>query len=128
MNTELQINSESGAMDLHHIYPKDWCANNKGGDLRAMLNADVAGYDWVNAASNLIPMHRRTNNEWRKMSPTTYLDTYQVNFDTNPDIWNRYFVSRELFDLLLQGTEGLEPFWKQRSRLIAQEIFDRCAV
>lgn len=115
-------------MDLHHIYPKDWCANNKGGDLRAMLNADVAGYDWVNAASNLIPMHRRTNNEWRKMSPTTYLDTYQVNFDTNPDIWNRYFVSRELFDLLLQGTEGLEPFWKQRSRLIAQEIFDRCAV
>jgi hypothetical protein len=128
VNPELNISVESGAMDLHHIYPKDWCSNNAGGILKGLLNEDHAGRDWVNSAANLVPMHRRTNNEWRKMSPTTFLESNSVSFDANPDLWHRYFITRERFDALLQGASGVEKFWTQRAQAIAQEIFDRTVV
>jgi hypothetical protein len=124
---ERGIGRESG-MELHHIYPKDWCKNNAGGALQALLNPDSSGVDWVNAASNLIPMHRQTNNEWKKSSPVTFLDSKNVQFDANKDTWKRYFVSREAFNELMNGEAGVAEFWRIRSESIVEEIFSRTAV
>lgn len=122
---DLTINDE---MQLHHIFPKDWCANNAGGPLRDLLDQDVSGNDWVNSAANLIPMHRKTNNEWRKASPATYLDEKQVSFDANQDQWQRYFVSREAFDELLKGETGVSTFWEMRTAAMVEEIHSRTMV
>ncbi|MFT2212350.1 DUF262 domain-containing protein [Rhizobium giardinii] len=128
INPDLNITLETESMDLHHIYPKDWCKNNSGGALRNVLDASIAERDWVNSAANLIPMHRRTNNNWRKMSPTAYLEKSEASFDNNQDIWARYFISREAFDQLLVGEKGVAEFWRLRSLAIAQEISDRTIV
>ena len=124
---ELGISGDA-ALELHHIYPKDWCANNSGGGLKELLDSDLSGVDWVNAASNLIPMHRKTNNEWKKASPVTFLEAKVVNYDTNQDMWQRYFVSREAFAALLEGESGVGKFWKMRSDAMTEEIFSRTAV
>ncbi|MBT1159997.1 DUF262 domain-containing protein [Aminobacter anthyllidis] len=128
INPDLSINLESGTMDLHHIYPKDWCKNNAGGPLQEILDHTVAERDWVNSAANLIPMHRRTNNEWRKLSPATFLAQTGASYDNNQDVWARYFVSRDSFDELLLGEGGVTAFWKMRADAISQEIFGRTIV
>ena len=120
----LSINLEAGGMELHHIYPKDWCANNKGA-LDA-LGPEASG--WVNTSANLMPMHRQTNNEWRKSAPMTYLSLKGIDYDSRMEDWNWYFIDREAFEFLMQGELGAEAFWKRRANLIAQDIHNRTLV
>jgi len=127
-NTELNIGLGSGSLDLHHIYPRDWCANHAGGDLRLLLNAEAAGQDWITSAANLIPMHRRTNNEWRKMAPVAYLQEREVDYDSRQELWARYFVNRDAYEQLLRGEQGVEEFWRIRATLLAEEIMNRTVV
>lgn len=124
---ELSISLESGMMDLHHIYPKDWCKNNSAA-LNHLIGSEGTGGDWVNSAANLIPMHRRTNNEWRKNSPSTFLTEKDIDYDGRQDIWNWYFIDRESFDDLLKGEQGVKGFWKRRASLIAEEIYSKTGV
>jgi hypothetical protein len=127
ISPDLSIALESGSMDLHHIYPKDWCKNNAGGALKDVLDQDISERDWVNAAANLIPMHRQTNNQWRKQSPATFLDS-KSDFDSHPDLWMRYFVNREAYELLLQGENGVIDFWNARANAIVEDIYRRTTV
>ena len=69
ISPDLSIALESGSMDLHHIYPKDWCKNNAGGAIKNLLNRESSGRDWVNSAANLIPMHRQTNPSLPRWTP-----------------------------------------------------------
>jgi hypothetical protein len=114
-------------MDLHHIYPKDWCKNNYSALIHIIGNTDDKP-DWVNSAANLIPMHRRTNNDWRKNSPSTFLSERNIDYEGRQDIWNWYFVDREAFEDLMRNEQGVEGFWKRRANLIAEEIYSKTAV
>lgn len=127
INHSFDISHESGAMDLHHIYPKDWCKNNAGGLAQAVLNSDKAGRDWVDSAANLMPMHRKTNNEWRKQSPGTFLSG-KCDFDDDPNLWTRYYIDREAFELLLKGEASVADFWNRRADAITEDIFSRTVV
>lgn len=124
---DLSISLESGMMDLHHIYPKDWCKNNASA-LSHLIGSEGSGVDWVNSAANLIPMHRRTNNEWRKNSPSTFLKERDIDYDGRQENWNWYFIDREAFADLLNGEQGVENFWKRRASLIAEEIYGKTGV
>ena len=120
----LNINLEAGGMELHHIYPKDWVSINKGA-----LNAnDTEVSDWVNTSANLMPMHRQTNNEWRKSAPMTYLSNKDIDYDSRMEDWNWYFVDRAAFDELMKGELGAEAFWTRRAGLIAEEIYSKTQV
>ena len=124
---DLNISLESGMMDLHHIYPKDWCKNNAGA-LEHVLGAEGDGEGWVNSAANLMPMHRRTNNDWRKNSPSTFLKERNVDYEGRQDIWNWYFIDRDAFEDLMRNEQGVEAFWKRRADMITEEIYSKTAV
>lgn len=124
---DLNISLESGMMDLHHIYPRDWCKNNAAA-IEHLLSTESDGQRWVNSAANLIPMHRRTNTEWRKNSPTTFLKDRNIDYEGRQDIWKWYFVDRSAFEALMQNEQGVEAFWKRRAELIAEEIYSKTAV
>lgn len=120
----LNINLESGSMELHHIFPKDWCHNNKA----ALPGRAPDKGDWVNVSANLMPMHRQTNNEWRKSAPKTYLASKGIDYDSRMEDWNWYFVDRDAFSELTKGESGAVAFWEGRAALIAQEIYSKTQV
>ncbi len=124
---ELSISMESGALDLHHIYPRDWCKNNAAA-LKECLGPDGKESEWVNSAANLMPMHRKTNIEWSKTAPATFLGEKAVDYDSRQPMWNWYFVDREAFEFLMAGEKGACRFWERRADLIAEEIYTRTAV
>lgn len=124
---ELSISIESGMMDLHHIYPREWCKKNA----TALIPASEEGLSegrWVNSAANLMPMHRKTNNDWKDSAPATFLTDRSIDFDSRQDNWNWYFIDREAFGFLLEGEVGVTRFWSKRAELIASEIYDKTAV
>jgi len=117
------IHYGSGQLQLHHIYPKDWCANNKVGGL-----VDAADKrDFVNSAANLMPMSRSSNLLWRKKHPSQFLKENELVFDARGETWNSYFVNRSLFELLENASNPLD-FWELRGREIAKEILHRMTV
>jgi hypothetical protein len=54
---ELSYPSED-AVDLHHVYPRDWCKNNKHGRLASVLDPQQAGRNYTDSVSNLIALSR----------------------------------------------------------------------
>ena len=127
INTSASINMESGVMELHHIYPRDWCKNNKAA-LELGSPDESAFSALVNASANLMPMHRQTNNEWSKSSPTTYLESKNIDYDSRANDWSLYFIDRQAFDHLMNGEAGATPFWKNRALSIATEIHAKTIV
>lgn len=124
---DLNIGLDAGVLELHHIYPKDWCANNATEALKPYLDLEEAGRDWVNSAANLMPMHRQTNNSWRKQAPAMFLHG-KADFDSHPDLWKRYYIDREAYDLLLAGEDAAPEFWKRRANAITEDIYSRTVV
>lgn len=124
---DLNISLESGMMDLHHIYPKDWCKNNANA-FKNLVEPIGESQEWVNSSANLMPMHRVTNNEWRKNSPATFLLEKSIDYDSRQDVWNWYFVDRAAYVELLAGEQGVEAFWNRRAELITEEIYRKTAV
>jgi len=127
MEPSLDISLGSQHMDLHHIYPKDWCKNNAGGPLKQILSRDASDRDWINSAANLMPMHRQTNNEWRKNSPATFLHG-KADYDSHPEVWKKYYINREAYEFLLLGEAGVEKFWHARARALVEDIYARTVV
>lgn len=127
VNSSLPISQGVGSMELHHIYPKDWCKNNRAA-LGISPTDDTALATFVNASANLMPMHRLTNNEWSKSAPSTYLESKSVDFESRFENWNWYFVDGQAFDELKKGEACARAFWAHRANLIAVEIHAKTVV
>ncbi|MCW5714279.1 MAG: DUF262 domain-containing protein [Bauldia sp.] len=128
IDTTIPISYASGNLNLHHIYPKDWCANNVSGELANYLSPDRAGRDWVNSASNLMPMARTSNLQWRKKSPAQFIDEAGLSYDARPDLWTLYFVSKPAFEALRDGPDHLPEFWQLRAEALVDEMVHRMKV
>nr|WP_249135440.1 DUF262 domain-containing protein [Bradyrhizobium sp. AUGA SZCCT0222] len=124
--TAIQLGS--GQMQLHHIYPKDWCANNVHGKAAEYIDKSIAKRDFVNSAANLIPMARSSNLSWRKKAPAQFIEEEELSYDSRADLWNTYFVTREMFDVLNSSDVDPGRFWEMRGRSIAEEIARRMMV
>jgi len=122
VDPKLDISLASEGLTLHHIFPKDWCANNINSDQRHVLDSDISKVDWVNSAANLIPMHRSSNNEWRKKLPSQFLREKVIGYADRADLFQRYFINRECFEALMKGAAGLAEFWEIRKVSIGSEI------
>jgi hypothetical protein len=119
---------EAEAVELHHIYPKAWCANNRTGSLAPLLDPAQAEQDWVNSIANLMPLSRSTNNIWRAKIPGQLLREKQIHYSSVSNILQKAFVDEYCFKLLAAGSDGLRDFWEHRAGLIADDLLARTQV
>lgn len=121
---DISLGSDNSG-ELHHIFPRGWCSDNSSGPLKEYLDKEAAGQDWVNSIANLMPLARTTNNEWKSKSPATYLENAQITYDTGSTFFEQVFIGPEEFDLLMSGEKAIPKFWKQRAKLIADDLLAR---
>jgi hypothetical protein len=115
-------------VELHHIYPKEWCRNNKSGALAKLLDANLAGRDYVNSISNLMPLSRVSNNNWRQKIPGQFIVEKQLSFPNVKEVLRPLFIDEAAFQSLADGDKKIEEFWLHRASLIAQDILERTKV
>ena len=116
---------EGDGKELRHIYPVAWCETNVEGQLAAFLDPGQAGRDWIDGICNLVPLSRKSNNRWKNKSPSEFLIHEDVKYASLEEILPTAYISRDLFELLKQGRDGLPSFWSGRAELIAVDIWGR---
>jgi hypothetical protein len=107
---------KNSKVQLHHIFPKDWCKNNRG-TIQA-LGAESA----ENCFANLIPLSATSNNAWKAQSPATAIGQYQIDFNNRLEAFNSGFINAECFNFLIN--DRLEDFWNSRARLLAEALYN----
>jgi hypothetical protein len=115
----------SQPVELHHIFPKEWCRNNKQGSLAEILDKAKAGRDWVNSVSNLMPLSGKSNNQWRQKIPAQYLSEKNLSFGPNANIFKSLFIDEDAFGMLNAGTDQLTKFWGSRAEEVAKFLVSR---
>lgn len=117
-----------GGVELHHIYPKSWCNNNRTGILAEILNPQQAGRDWVNSIANLMPLSRQSNNIWKAKIPDQVLEEKGITYQYSAAILRNAFIDETCFNYLKAGSSHIKEFWQRRSSLIATDLIRKTAV
>jgi hypothetical protein len=116
-------------VELHHIYPKGWCNKTKAGELADLFDKEKAGRDWVDSVANLMPLSRRSNNEWKAKLPGQLLVEKKLTFEQQKATLKSLFIDEACFRILLSGPmKNIREFWTRRAKLIAQDLIDRTSV
>ena len=122
LNSELDISFPARTdIQLHHIYPRAWCRNNRTGELSEWLDPDVSEKDWVGSAANLIPLSRESNIEWRNANPGAILHKKNLTYKK---IFSDLFITEEAFEHLKSGANGIPCFWENRADTLASHLED----
>jgi hypothetical protein len=114
--------------ELHHIFPKAWCASNKTGKLALLLDKTLAGRNWVESIANQMPLSRKSNNIWKAKVPDQILAEEEALFPTVRNAAESVFIDAEAFELLRNGPNSIEEFWTRRANLIANDLLGRTNV
>lgn len=122
---DIGMNAE-GSSELHHIFPRAWCADNAVGEKRAILDKEAAGRDWANSIANLMPLSRATNNLWKTKLPGTFLANRLITYDTGSEFFSKVFIGKDEFEALTADPPQLLNFWKGRAGLMADDLLGRC--
>ncbi len=115
-------------VELHHVYPRAWCANNKHGSLSDVLEPSTAGYDYVRSIANMTPLTSKSNSEWRAKTPGQALVTAGITFDNARERLLSHFIDKVAFDALTGLSPNPGAFWNRRAQLIAEDLTQRCVV
>ena len=115
-------------VELHHIYPKEWCRNNKTGELAAILDPAIARRDFVGSVANQMPLSRESNNAWRQKSPAQFIAESQITFSPNRENLKAVFIDERGFEYLSGGPQNVEKFWQHRAELIADALLQNTRV
>jgi hypothetical protein len=115
-------------VELHHIYPKSWCNSSKSGTLAMWLDRDKAGRDYINSIANLMPLSRRSNNDWKKKLPGQVFVERGIVYAALRKALEPQFIDEECFNLLWDGANGIPEFWNKRAALIASELVRRTQI
>ena len=84
--------------DLHHIFPKRWCSTNAVGQLKELVDEkDAKGKDWVNSASNLMPLSKVSNQKWTSKAPGQVFAEEGVSFDLRSSDLLAAFIGEDEF-------------------------------
>ncbi len=114
-----------GGVELHHIFPNKWCSTNANGKYERVLNSKKSEMDYVGSTANLMPLSSATNKDWRDMSPGTFVAARNISYTTIQDAMSASYISKELFELMVQDLEGVQEFWKRRAELIASDLLSK---
>lgn len=112
-------------VEMHHIYPRTWCANNQSGSLAPLLNVQQAGRDWCNSVANLMPLSRQSNNLWKARIPGQLLRERAITYHQVQEIANAAYIDEVSFDYILEGTSHIREFWERRALAIATDLLRR---
>lgn len=104
-------------VQLHHIFPADWCRNNW-----SLLKDRVPDKETINCFANLVPMKAESNLRWKAMAPNTAIHTLQLDFDSRTEDFERAYVDKTGFDMLVQAQADPYSFWRHRAALMAKEL------
>lgn len=115
-------------VEMHHIYPRAWCANNQAGALSSLLNVQQAGRDWANSVSNLMPLSRQSNNLWKARVPGQLLRERSTTYQQVQEICDAAYIDEISFGYLLEGTTHIREFWSRRADAIADDLLRRTNV
>ncbi|MEI9426850.1 GmrSD restriction endonuclease domain-containing protein [Mesorhizobium sp. Cs1299R1N3] len=108
--------------ELHHIFPRKWCADNAFGQLKEYLDREQAARDWVNGICNLMPLSRETNNKWKSQYPAQYLGDSGISYSSAKAYFDSVFIGPEEFTLLTGGPENIPYFWRSRANKMAEKL------
>lgn len=112
----------SPSPELHHIYPKEWCRNNRAGELAEVLDPEHVGSDPSDAVANLMPLSRESNNAWRQKLPAQYIREADISFNPSRAAFESLFIDQKGFALLEAGPRHIAEFWRHRADLIAKHL------
>lgn len=115
----------SGTVQMHHIYPRDWCRNNRAGALASYLDEHQAGRDWVNSVANLMPLSRSSNRTWSSQPPGQVLADRRIDYGHNRAYFESVFIDEHCYEALARGPAGLREFWEHRAVLLADDLVNR---
>ncbi|BCW74745.1 hypothetical protein NicSoilB11_10700 [Arthrobacter sp. NicSoilB11] len=118
----------SKPVDLHHLYPLNWCANNKHGKLGEILDPNKAEFDYAKSVANLTPLTRESNNTWRAKTPGLALTEKGVTFNSSKSRLESHFISAEAFAALTADEPDPLSFWESRAAEIEKDLRSRCNV
>jgi hypothetical protein len=121
---DISLTSE-GTLELHHIYPRAWCSDNCSGDLSEFLDKDRAGRDWVNSIANLMPLARKTNNDWKAKSPKTFIEKSHITYESGSVFFKNVLIGPSEFELMVGEPKNMLEFWTSRAGRIADDLLAR---
>lgn len=124
---ELSYPSENN-IELHHIYPRDWCRNNKQGELRNVLDPDRAGRNFMESISNLAVIGRDSNIWWKSRVPAQALVEKDLDYSTASERFESLFISKAAYGHLVSGSPRPREFWLARAEAIADYLLKLCEV
>ena len=104
-------------VQLHHIFPADWCRNNWG-----LLKDKAPDKETINCFANLVPMKAESNLKWKAMAPNTAIHTFHLDFGLHQKQFEQAFIDKDGFDLLNQPTADPYAFWTHRAAILAKEL------
>jgi len=105
-------------VQLHHIYPQKWCADNKGS--HPILQEDDK---IINCAANLVPLTMGSNNQWKTKAPNTAIIDFNL---ANPEAKRRFkdaYIDERSYSILASQSTDPKAFWEHRSQAIASELY-----
>lgn len=115
-------------VELHHIYPQAWCANNRHGALGDILDPNKAEYDYVRSVANQTPLTRESNNDWRAKTPGQALAKGDLTFAVAQGRLESHFISKISYEALTASSPDPKGFWDERARMIGEYLVARCSV
>jgi hypothetical protein len=124
----LKYTGSDTQVQLHHIYPRDWCNNNIVGDLARLLDPKKRDRVWSESISNLMPLSRESNNSWKTQNPGQILVNRQLGYDQCSAILRHSFIDEESYNLLIRGAEGMEGFFNHRAELLTTYFLEKMKI
>ena len=115
-------------VELHHVYPRAWCRNNRAGRLIPVLTEESSGRYLPEAAVNMVPLSRLSNRKWTAKLPGQAIVEADLTFEPVSDVWERSFINREAFDALTAGHADPGTFWAIRAGLLIEYFKRKLAV
>ena len=116
-------------VEMHHIFPKAWCKNNRRHErLAKILDPEQAGRNYVNSLANLMPLSRKSNIDWMQKHPGQFIQERRLNYSQMANTFSKLFISEDMFSSFTSEDERILDFWKARAELIAQDLLMRMEV
>ena len=105
---------KSEKLQLHHIFPRDWCRNNKGTQpiIEELSESHYA---------NLIPLTAASNIKWKASSPARAIKSFGLDFNSHSDTFESGYIDSDCFEYL--KNDDLKNFLTRRADIIADDRY-----
>ena len=121
LDVQEDISNLIGPLELHHIYPKSWCRNNKTKENENYVNTH-GEKNWVDSPANLMPLSKKSNIQWEAKEPSMALSELGIDSQKQHNLLLQYFIDPQAQTLLKDGPENIGKFLERRKNLIRDEI------